>query len=53
MTLIARIQNDVANYVKYRRTAAAIRSLPLDLALDLDLYSGDAEKIARRAVYGA
>jgi hypothetical protein len=53
MTLIARIQNDVANYVKFRRTAAALRALPLEVALDLDLYSGDAEKIARRVVYGA
>ncbi|MCX7890684.1 MAG: hypothetical protein N2422_13320 [Rhodobacteraceae bacterium] len=37
----------------YRRTVAAIRSMPLDVALDLDIYPGDAERIARRAVYGA
>ena len=53
MTLIAKARNDLAAWVKYRRTAAAIRALPLDTALDLNLYSGDAAKIARRAVYGA
>ena len=38
---------------RFRRTVAALRAMPLDVALDLDLYSGDAEKIARRVVYGA
>jgi uncharacterized protein YjiS (DUF1127 family) len=37
----------------YRRTFAALRNLPTDVALDLDIYPGDAERIARRAVYGA
>jgi hypothetical protein len=37
----------------YRRTVAALRGLPLDVALDLDIYPGDAERIAARAVYGA
>lgn len=36
----------------YRRTVRELRQLPLDVALDLDIYPGDAEKIARRAVYG-
>ncbi len=36
----------------YNRTVREIRSLPIDVALDLDLYAGDAERIARRAVYG-
>jgi hypothetical protein len=26
--------------------------MPLDVALDLDIYRGDARKIAHRAVYG-
>lgn len=36
----------------YARTVQELRSLPLDVALDLDIYRGDAEKIAHRAVYG-
>lgn len=36
----------------YHRTVRELRSLPLDTALDLDIFPGDAEKIARRAVYG-
>ncbi|MEL7149893.1 MAG: hypothetical protein AAGK71_04125 [Pseudomonadota bacterium] len=36
----------------YHRTMNELRRLPLDVALDLDIYPGDAEKLARRAVYG-
>lgn len=36
----------------YKRTIQELRRLPLDVALDLDIYPGDAEKLARRAVYG-
>jgi uncharacterized protein YjiS (DUF1127 family) len=36
----------------YKRTVAELQAMPLDVALDLDIYRGDAEKIARRAVYG-
>ncbi len=36
----------------YLRTMNELRRLPLDVALDLDIYPGDAEKLARRAVYG-
>ena len=36
----------------YLRTVRELRRLPLDTALDLDIYPGDAEKIAHRAVYG-
>lgn len=36
----------------YHRTVRELRRLPLDTALDLDIYPGDAEKIASRAVYG-
>ncbi len=36
----------------YRRTVREIRSMPLDVALDLGIHKGDAEKIARKAVYG-
>ena len=36
----------------YHRTVAELQALPLDVALDLDIYPGDARSIARRAVYG-
>ena len=36
----------------YYRTMNELRRLPLDVALDLDIYPGDAERLARRAVYG-
>ena len=36
----------------YHRTLNELRHLPRDVALDLDIYPGDAEKLARRAVYG-
>lgn len=36
----------------YRHTVNELRRLPLDVALDLDIYNGDIETIARRAVYG-
>jgi len=46
------IVNTLKKRALYRQTVRELRSLPLDVALDLDIYSGDAEKIARHAVYG-
>ena len=37
---------------QYHRTVRELRSLPLDTALDLNIYQGDATRIAHRAVYG-
>ncbi len=37
---------------QYAQTVRALRNLPVDTALDLDIYPGDAERLARRAVYG-
>ncbi|MDJ0638862.1 MAG: hypothetical protein QNJ20_08510 [Paracoccaceae bacterium] len=36
----------------YHRTLRELRRLPLDVALDLDIYPGDAKELASRAVYG-
>jgi hypothetical protein len=48
--------NDLRTAVRkraaYNRTVAELQAMPLDVALDLDLYPGDAKSIARRAVYG-
>ena len=47
------IFNKVKKYRNYRKTVHELRSLSMDLALDLDIYPGDAKKLARRAVWGA
>ena len=44
--------NSVRNWVAYRNTVAELSALPLDTLLDIDIYYGDIEKIARAAVYG-
>ncbi len=53
MTMFTRFENQLRAWIKYRRTAAELQKLPLDVALDLDIYRGDARRIARQAVYGA
>jgi len=53
MTFIHSIRQAAAKRAAYRRTVRALSRLPIDVALDLDIYAGDAPKIARRAVYGA
>ena len=36
----------------YRRTVLELRRMPEDVAMDLGIYRGDAERIAHKAVYG-
>jgi uncharacterized protein YjiS (DUF1127 family) len=50
--LIERLKREAANLARYRRTRDEIARMPLDVALDLDIYPGDAAKIARKAVWG-
>lgn len=45
--------NDLKKRAAYHRTVRELRRLPLDVALDLDIFPGDAEAIAHRAVYGS
>mgnify|MGYP001812426670 CR=1 FL=1 len=45
--------DDLKKRAAYHRTLRELRRLPLDTALDLDIYPGDVQEIARRAVYGA
>ncbi|MFQ6548273.1 hypothetical protein AADZ90_009965 [Aestuariibius sp. 2305UL40-4] len=52
MTILETIKDQARKRAAYRRTVAEIRALPLDVALDLDIYRGDAERIAKKAVYG-
>jgi uncharacterized protein YjiS (DUF1127 family) len=52
ITVIDMLKTAATNYARYRETRDEIANLPLDVALDLGIYPGDAEKIARDAVYG-
>ncbi|SFP56762.1 hypothetical protein [Tranquillimonas alkanivorans] len=53
MTFLQEYKARARKRAAYRRTVAEIRSMPLDVALDLNIYPGDAHRIARQAVYGA
>ncbi|MBU2360558.1 hypothetical protein [Loktanella sp. M215] len=52
MTLIETIRQTIAKRAVYARTKAEIESMPLDVALDLNIHRDDAAKIAWQAVYG-
>jgi len=52
MTMIASLKEAARKRAAYVRTRDEIARLPLDVALDLDIYPGDAAKIAHEAVYG-
>lgn len=52
MHVIERLKAAASKRAAYARTVAEIEAMPLDVALDLDIYRGDARKIAREAVYG-
>ncbi|MEM6740990.1 MAG: hypothetical protein AAF646_12800 [Pseudomonadota bacterium] len=51
--LMTRLRDIADKRSRYNRTVVELRAMPLDVALDLDIYRGDADKIARAAVYGA
>ena len=50
--LLSTFRERLEKRAQYRRTVRELRAMPLDVALDLDLYPGDAERIAAGAVYG-
>ena len=50
--LINRTKLALRNYANYISTRNEIARLPLDIALDLGIYRGDADKMARKAIYG-
>lgn len=52
MTLIDTIRQTIAKRAVYARTKRELRSMPLDVALDLNIDRADAARIARAAVYG-
>jgi uncharacterized protein YjiS (DUF1127 family) len=52
ITVFEMLKTTAANYALYRQTRNEIANLPAHIALDLGIYPGDAERIAREAVYG-
>jgi adenylate kinase len=52
MTIITQLKDAMAKRALYVKTRDEIAKMPLDVALDLDIYPGDAERIAHDAVYG-
>lgn len=52
MFFLTTLQQAIAKRRAYNRTVAELRTMPLDTALDLNIYPGDAEIIASRVVYG-
>ncbi|MFA8384036.1 MAG: hypothetical protein ACEPO2_00295 [Pelagibaca sp.] len=50
--LMSSLRNRLQKRAAYHRTVREIRMMPLDVALDLNIYQGDAEKIAAHAIYG-
>lgn len=51
--LISTLQERLKKRDQYHRIVNEIRRMPLDVALDLDIYRDDAERIAYRHVYGS
>jgi uncharacterized protein YjiS (DUF1127 family) len=51
-TLYIQIRETLKKRAAYQRTVHELRSMPLDVALDLEIDKSDAEKIAAEAVYG-
>jgi hypothetical protein len=52
LTMIETLKEAARKRAAYVRTRDEIAHMPLDVALDLDIYPGDAAKIAHKAVYG-
>ena len=49
---MTRLRTAMERRRRYSATVRAIETMPLDVALDLDIHRGDARRIAHRAVYG-
>jgi uncharacterized protein YjiS (DUF1127 family) len=52
MTVIEKIRNARRKHAAYVRTRNEIARMPKEMGWDLNIFPGDAEKIAREAVYG-
>ena len=52
MSFVTTVRGALDKRRQYHRTVRALRTMPLDVALDLDLARSDAKSTARQAVYG-
>ena len=50
--MMTRLKEAARKRALYVHTRNEIARMPLDIALDLDIYPGDAAQIAHQAVYG-
>jgi hypothetical protein len=50
--LLTTLQTRLKQRAAYARTKAELESMPLDVAIDLDIYKPDAGRMAAQAVYG-
>lgn len=51
-SIVAELKTAAHKRAAYKRTVHELEAMPLDTALDLEIYREDAAQIARRAVYG-
>jgi uncharacterized protein YjiS (DUF1127 family) len=49
--IITRVKTAFNNYARYVATRNEIAQMPLDVALDLGIFRGDADQMARKAVW--
>lgn len=52
MNVFEKLKVAARNHARYVETRDEIANMPLDVALDLGIYRGDANRIAYQAVYG-
>jgi uncharacterized protein YjiS (DUF1127 family) len=52
LTLFDRLIAAARDRARVRQTRNEIARMPLDVALDLGIYPGDADELARKAVWG-
>lgn len=52
MTFLSRLKDAARKRAEYRRTVEELSRMSVATAIDLDIYHGDIDKIAHRAVYG-
>jgi len=52
MTVFDRLMTAARDRARFRQTRNEIARMPLDVALDLGIYPGDADELARKAVWG-
>ncbi len=52
LSMIERLRDAAQTHARFRQTRDEIARMPLDVALDLGIFRGDADRIAFEAIYG-